>query len=320
MPEKQDITTVREAVSAYLDNCRISGKSEDTLASYGRTLRSLADFLASHGAENAEDVSSAHLLAWKADCATRLSITSLDLYLRHARLFFDFCVDTDILSKSPYKASVMAVNRAALRSVAQKPYQKNLTEQDFRSILSNNAPRNMHRATYARNRAMLALFLTSGMRNTSLRLLTPRDLDWENGVVHVRVAKGGKSADVLFSDIAKQAMRAWLQDRPSLCTDSDPIFGFLSASGAWMPYSRQQVSEIVNASVRGFAGVEGERSHAMRHSMATLLQHRGMSQGEIAILLMHSEDAAPRVTRRYIEADYSAVFRKANAIFNRIAA
>lgn len=312
--------SIGNAVSAYLENCRVSGKSVDTISSYGRTLRSLSDFLSLQGICEMENVSSTHLLAWKADCANRLSITSLDLYLRHAKLFFDFCVDADILLKSPYKASVMAVNRAAIRSALGKPYEKNLSEQDFRNILENNAPKDMHRSTFTRNRAMLALFLTSGMRNTSLRLLTPDDLDWETGVVHVRVAKGGKSADVLFSDVAQQTMRKWLEDRPVACTNQEPIFGFFSKEGIWMPYSRQQVSEIVNAAVRGFAGVEGERSHALRHSMATMLQHRGMSQSEISILLMHSEDSAPKVTSRYIEADYSGVFKKANSIFNQIVA
>ena len=313
-------TTLEQAAALYLGNCKTSGKSADTVASYARTLRNLCDFLSSQGVSFAEDVNAVHLLAWKSDLSQRVSLTSLDLYLRHAKLFFDFCADADMVIKSPYKAASMAVNRSALRAAQAKPYEKNLTEGDFRKILCNDAPANMHRSAYARNRAMLMLFLTSGMRNTSLRMLTPADLDWERGVIHVRVAKGGKSSDVLFADIAQQAVRAWMAQRPAYCTDSDTLFGFCrEGEQTWEPYSRQQISNMVCAAVQSFSGRQGERSHAMRHSMATLLQHRGMTQGEISILLMHSDENAPKVTSRYIEADYTPVFRKANAIFNRIA-
>lgn len=312
-------TMLEKTANLYLENCRTSGKSADTVSSYGRTLRNLCDFLKSQGASSPADVTAVMLLAWKGELSQRVSITSLDLYLRHAKLFFDFCADADIIVKSPYKSASMSVNRASLRAAQSKPYEKNLTESDFRKILTNAAPAGMHRSAYARNRAMLMLFLTSGMRNTSLRLLTPADLDWERGVIHVRVAKGGKTSDVLFADVAQQAVRAWLAQRPDFCTDDDTLFGFCrDGEQTWEPYSRQQISNMVCAAIKSFAGREGERSHALRHSMATMLQRRGMTQGEIGILLMHSDDSAPKVTSRYITADYTPVFRKANAIFNRI--
>ena len=312
-------TVLEKSANIYLDNCKNSGKSSETVASYARTLCSLCEFLKSHGASDPSDVTPVMLLAWKSELSQRVSITSMDLYLRHAKLFFDFCADADMIVKSPYKAASMSVNRSALRAAQEKPYEKNLTEADFRKILCNEEPANMHRSAYARNRAMLLLFLTSGLRNTSLRLLTPADLDWDRGVIHVRIAKGGKTSDVLFADIAQKAVRAWLEQRPSFCTDEDTVFGFCrDGEHTWRPYSRQQISNMVCSAVQSFSGREGERSHAMRHSMATLLQHRGMTQGEISILLMHSDENAPKVTSRYIEADYTPVFRKANAIFNRI--
>jgi integrase/recombinase XerD len=311
-----------EAIQMYMDNCVSSGKTKDTLDGYGRTMRMFGDFLNERSISELNAIKPADLVSWKNERSSELSATSMRLYLSHLRLFFTFCVEVELIAKSPYSKTALKIDKSAIRAQSSKQYDKLLDEQQLIEILMNAHPKNMYKANYARNRAMLMLLLTSGMRNSSLRTLSVSDLDFKNSRIRLNDAKGGKSDYVLFPSVAQAVVREYLTggSRPSDLPHNAPLFGRIDTDGTWIGYTRENLSGRVLSAVKGFCGVDGRRSHSLRHSMATILKKNGIDTAEISELLMHSDGDASAVTRRYITDDHRELFDKAGKVFAQICA
>ncbi|MBZ0292189.1 MAG: site-specific integrase [Anaerolineae bacterium] len=71
------------------------------------------------------------------------------------------------------------------------------------------------KAMVVRNRALVAVLLLGGIRRSEAAALRWDDVDFENGVVHIRHGKGDKSRDVpLAGEYALNALRAWQRIQP----------------------------------------------------------------------------------------------------------
>lgn len=67
----------------------------------------------------------------------------------------------------------------------------------------------------ARNGALIAVLLLGGIRRAEAAGLRWRDVDFENGVLHIRHGKGDKARDVpLAGDFALDALRRWQLAQP----------------------------------------------------------------------------------------------------------
>lgn len=309
-----------KAVESYLRTLVSANKAQTTIESYSRTLGFFGDYLQSVGISSVQDVAPSTLADWKDAMGKTLAPSSLRLYVGHLRTFFDFCADIEFVPHSPFKKSLMAV--AVKDSDCKDTASNVLTEKEFRLVLSNQHPAFMHKKVYDRNRAILTLFVTSGIRVSSLCALTPADLDWQRGTITIRNAKGGKNGTVLFSDLAQGTLSRYLSSgaRPAYCTDHDPLFGFVDSHDLWHPFSRNAMSNLVEAAARGFTDHAGVRAHALRHTAATILRKHGFTDGDVSLFLMHTDGTGASVTNRYILRDYTALFQKANRIFNQIGA
>lgn len=314
--------TISNAISMYLDSCVASGKSEETVSSYRRTLLSMAEYMMLvHYITTLESITPVFVDGFKCARSAEVSATSLNLYLSHLRIFFSWCTDMKLIADNPFNAHIK-VEASALRTARSKPYEHVLSEDNFRQIVFNQHPSNMHHSMYELNRALLVLLITTGMRISALANVRVCDLDWTASTIFVCETKGGKSGYVPFVDAAKEAVAAYLSSasRPSKAKDTDPLFcGKTSPSGAFLPCSRESLSLRVERAVKGFCGVSGFHAHSMRHTCASLLANRGMPDREISALLMHSSSGeGAAVTSRYITRDLSPIFRKANLAFSDI--
>lgn len=306
-----------QAAKMYLDSCKGSGKTACTLQSYGATLAKFGDWLNGQGMENVEDVKTLHLDAFKCERAEQVSASSLNLALTHLRCFFEWVYDMELVERNPFKKSI-TVDKSALRAQQNKPYTHLLSEKELRGMLTNTHPANTHKTQYTRNAALLLVFLTTGLRNESVRELRVRDLDFEQGRVKVDNAKGNKSGYAPLTDLAAKAVRAYLADHPGLRPD-DYLFGWTDGNGEWKPFSRTAMSNTVAAAVQSYTGRPGIYSHALRHSFASILANRGFEDREISLLLFHSDGTGAAVTRKYISDDLGWLYRKVNDTFNKIA-
>lgn len=135
-----------------------------------------------------------------------------------------------------------------------------------------------------RDRAMLEVLYSSGLRRTELINLTLTDIDTERGTVMVRQGKGGKDRMVPLSERAANWVNRYLLDVRPLLLEAHTDTVFLTEYGEPLP--GRQLLRIVKR-LMDKAEVEGN-CHALRHACATHMLEGGADIRYIQALLGHS--------------------------------
>lgn len=140
-----------------------------------------------------------------------------------------------------------------------------------------------------RNRAILEVLYSTGMRRGELIGLHQEDIDIVRGTVLVREGKGGKDRVIPIGERALLWIQKYLDDsRPSLAAalfDDDGTL-FLSSWGGRMG------DNTVTMMVRGYvkaAGVTRGACHLFRHTMATQMLEHGADVRFIQAMLGHEQ-------------------------------
>lgn len=139
-----------------------------------------------------------------------------------------------------------------------------------------------------RDRAMLELFYSTGMRRTELCRLELPDLHTERRTVHIRKGKGRKDRMVPIGQRAAYWVERYLREtRPRLCLDTRTQALFLTGYGG--PFNPDVVSRMVSAWLQQ-AGLKRKGCcHVLRHSCATHMLENGADIRYIQQLLGHEK-------------------------------
>ena len=138
-----------------------------------------------------------------------------------------------------------------------------------------------------RDRALLLLLATTGIRNGELRALQLQDIDWRAGEVFVRRTKGKRDRVVPLLEETGAALAEYiLRARPKI----DSPYLLLSFAPPVGPFKNASpISRIVRKRLR-HGGIELGRAggaHLLRHSLATQLVGQRRPINEVADLLGH---------------------------------
>lgn len=139
-----------------------------------------------------------------------------------------------------------------------------------------------------RDRAILEVLYSTGIRRMELLNLSVYDLDTERGTLMVRQGKGKKDRMVPIGERAIAWLERYLNDvRPGLVVPPDDGTFFLAATGEELSPSRltQLVRGYVNAADTGKKGA----CHLFRHTMATVMLENGADIRYIQEMLGHVE-------------------------------
>ncbi len=160
-----------------------------------------------------------------------------------------------------------------------------LTAQEAERVLQQP---NVQDTLGLRDRAMLEVFYSTGMRRLELARLRIWDLDLEQNSVMIRQGKGHKDRMIPLGDRAALWVRKYLgQSRPQLASEPDDKTVFLSNAGEPMTlaYLSQLVATHVAAADIGKRGA----CHLFRHTMATLMLEGGADIRFIQAMLGHAD-------------------------------
>jgi len=135
-----------------------------------------------------------------------------------------------------------------------------------------------------RDRAMLELFYSCGIRRMELCSLELPDLNTERRTIHVRLGKGRKDRMVPVGERAVQCVEKYLAEvRPRLCLDAHTQAVFLTGYGG--PFNPDVLSRMFSA-MMAKAGFSGS-CHLLRHTCATHMLEGGADIRYIQQLLGH---------------------------------
>ena len=146
-----------------------------------------------------------------------------------------------------------------------------------------------HTAIHLRDRAVLEVLYSSGIRRQELVDLELPDVDLEGGALRIERGKGGKGRVVPLGKAAAGWLSRFLAaGRPALLgRKEDPGRVFLSKSGG--PLDGSSVREIVRRWARA-AGIEKPVSpHTLRRSCATGMIRNRANPGHVKDILGHED-------------------------------
>ncbi len=172
---------------------------------------------------------------------------------------------------------------------ARKSLPKVLSEEEVDKLLDINLKTDFD----YRNKAMLELMYSSGLRVSELINLTVNDIDLKNAYVRI-FGKGSKERIVPLNDYAIEALSNYiLNHRKSLFKHGESNYLFLNNHGNKM--TRQGFFKILQKIAKE-KNIKSELSpHTLRHSFATHLLKHGADLRSIQELLGHSDISTTQI-------------------------
>ncbi len=143
----------------------------------------------------------------------------------------------------------------------------------------------------ARDRAMLTIFYSCGLRRNEGYNLDLSDINWDNGTLHVRKGKNYRERFVPFNRRSLLYLQEWVYDwRPQLITNPKEEALFISQRGKRVHTQSLALRLKILQQRTDDTTLQHKnvRLHVLRHSIATHLLQNGMSLEKIAKFLGHS--------------------------------
>lgn len=273
-----------DEIDAYLAFIGLErGLSKNTSEGYRRDLEQAALFFSREGVANWRSVSGSKAAAW-----------------------------VQSLTNKGYTVASLARKITALRNLARFLVREKIRDDDFTALLSG--PKSNRRipgtlteeeiarllgaasggdARALRDRALLELFYSSGLRVSELARLTLQQIDLEHGFLRV-FGKGSKERVVPMGGKAVEAVKTYLSAaRPRFVRPRTGSELFLNKNGAAL--SRVMLWMLVKKYAKRAGITKNVKPHGLRHSFATHLLTGGADLRAIQEMLGHASISTTQI-------------------------
>lgn len=282
--------TWRSLVADHLQGRRLAGHSPVTLEIAERVLHDFVAVCCDRGAAEPGQALSSHVAAYRQELLWRpgpkgrfLSPNTVSQRLGMVRTFFRWAVSRGHLLADPTAGLLLRKPPLPLGRV--------LSNLEVEVLLSAPDPTT---PVGLRDRAILATFYGTGLRNGECHRLDLTDVDLRNGALLVRRGKGGHPRQAPVGDSLAAALAAWLErGRPALARPAEPAL-WVGRDGRRLGYQSLQLLVLRHAEHVGIRGPV--RPHTLRRTFATHLLENGADLRSVQELLGH---AFLQTTQRY---------------------
>lgn len=300
--------TIRADISDYIKPfvkyMKARNFSERTVKTYEGYAGFFRDFLAQQYIRDIHEVTPEMLTDYQISLCSKnelnnklLSVKTQSLRLVAVIMFFRFLYEHKYLSED------MAVHIRLPRIPKTLP-RLVLSRKEMLSVL-----REPNGADWLeiRDKAILELFYSSGIRNTEMRKLRVFDVDFCNGLIKV-TGKGGKERIIPMGDVAAKYIQIYLSEsRPHLAKKQIDIL-FLTKNGNML------TDDFPAEMARKYAHRAGLKkdidAHCLRHTFATHMLKRNASLRVIQEMLGHESLQTTQIYTRVEISDLKKVHSK----------
>jgi integrase/recombinase XerD len=292
----------------YLQDCGRRGYSRSTLRSYGDALKHFFAWLAQQyeGLQSLREISREIVTAYQmflyqatSRFGKRLSQETQYHWMGSVLWFFRWLVANERILINPGAAIQLPrrAKRIPSNYLSLKEMQKLLRAPD----LSTH--------TGLRNRAILEVLYSTGMRSAEIRAVKLEDVNLQDGWITIRQGKGGKDRVVPIGKAALHFVTSYLEKtRPKMLHDKKHSVIFVSQYGT--PLGYVSLNQIVQKTAR-VAGIKRRITpHALRHTCATLMLRGKADIRHIQELLGHSSLSSTQIYTRVEIGDLKKVHQK----------
>ena len=211
------------------------------------------------------------------------------------RAFFRYCRQNKLIEKDP--AEGLHIPKF------EKKLPKLFSEEEMTELLS--IP-DLTSKFGIRNRAILEMIYSSGMRISEVAGVRLGDIDFTRKIICI-LGKGNKERLVPVGSMAVRAVREYLKIRSSFEGSESGEYLFLSKSGK--PLSADELREILDRYIQLVARTKGYSPHAIRHSFATHFLSRGGDLRAVQEMLGHSNLSTTEIYTHLSLKDLKAAYK-----------
>jgi integrase/recombinase XerD len=297
-------------LTEYLESLRVRHYSPATIYSREGELRRFWLYLQSIGVSEFQEVTQRMLENYHRQAWQGLASGTVRLNLDTLRWFFDHLESRNVILLNPCLWLPKPRKENRLPRQILKP-------SEVRALL--NAPNDRPRGI--RDKAVMELFYSSGIRRAEMARLTLADVDIKNGYVRVVRGKGGKdrvapigqSACEALARYLKEARAGWLKD-PRTPKQTDALW-----LDAEQPHTQLCKERIGNLTVEYAQQVLGRKisAHVWRHSCATHLVANGANLVYVQRLLGHKSLTTTQIYTRVSVPDLKKTMQRAHPRIRR---
>lgn len=279
-----DHSPFKPYVMGFLQACRVQGFTERTVETRLRALERFILWCGERDLQRPQEITppvveryQRHLYHYRQVNGAPLSFISQRSLLSSLKMFFQWAARERHLLYNP--ASELRLPR-----VPKRLPQHLFSVSDVNRILNQadvNTPSGL------RDRAIMEVLYSSGVRRMELVQLTIYDIDTRQGELAVRNGKGNRDRIVPLGERACAWVNRYLEEvRPLLLTAHDDGVCFLTDYGD--PFIKSRLGERVKAYIdRAGLKVIGS-CHLFRHAMATHMLENGADIRYIQAILGHA--------------------------------
>jgi integrase/recombinase XerD len=288
------------AISSFLIHVRVEkGLSENTLSAYRRDLKKFEEFTKRRKLA-LEAVTRDELVDFLAGLyRQRLESRTVARQLATLRNFFRFAQVQELIPQDPsINLDSPKIRRHLPGYLRLEEVEKLLEQPDAKT------------PTGLRDRAMLEVLYSTGLRVSELTGLGVSDLDSKVGCVRC-VGKGDKERIVPVGKKALGAVDKYLREgRPELLTNAKTAGSralFVNRRGAAL--SRVGVWKILSAYGRRAGLRVALTPHMLRHSFATHLLERGADLRSVQLMLGHADISTTQIYTHVVEERLKQIYK-----------
>ena len=265
----------------FIKHLEIRNYSPESIRKYAHCLKLFLGYLESRGISNLRKVGREELRAYADTLAhnPKYGACHVGANIRAIKCFFKFLKKTGVVL---YDFSLVLREPKTRNRLPKEP----LTEKEVTALLE--AP-DLRGEIGFRDRAILEVFYSTGIRVSEMAHLTLFDLDLANGLLWVREGKGGKDRVVPLGKHACFFLVAYLERvRPQLAKKHKPVH----QTRVWLTKAGNPLGPVeLNCMVRKYrkkAGIEKEVTpHSFRRTVAVELIRNGCDFLAVKELLGH---------------------------------
>jgi integrase/recombinase XerD len=291
---------ISPAITAFLTHVRVErGLSANTVSAYGRDMFKFEAF-AKKRKRALEEINRDDLVDFLASLyRMKLESRTVARHLVTLRNFFRFAQVQELITEDPsLNLESPKIRRSLPGYLRLEEVEKLLAQPDEKIPIG------------LRDRAMLEVLYSSGLRVSELTGLRVMDLDRSAGFVRC-IGKGDKERIVPMGKKAMALVDRYLRDaRPKLlgkgAKSHSPAL-FLNRRGGG--FSRVGVWKILSAYGRQAGLRVALTPHMLRHSFATHLLERGADLRSVQLMLGHSDISTTQIYTHVVEERLKQVYK-----------
>ena len=270
-------------ITSFLEYLSLEKKySVHTIKAYKRDLISFQNFcIESYQQEKISDIKYSQIRSWIVDLVeSKVSNRSVNRKISSLKSFYKYLQKIKIIQNNPL------TSHKALKT--SKKIQVPFSIKEVNEVLSNIVTEDSFEST--RNKLIVALFYSTGMRRTELIQLKMNSINFSEKQLKV-IGKRNKERLLPLLPSVLKSMHNYIKQRDLIDTSEDYLF--LTSKGNKL--YETLVYRIINNYFSNVSSKLKKSPHILRHSFASHMLNEGADLNSVKELLGHSSLASTQV-------------------------